>query len=80
MNRDYGFHPSLQTWVIGKRLAKDPDTLGSHGVRRDGDTAFLYIRTAKKAQLTKELQQREEERRLLGGQYTLHMKQGRGWV
>ncbi|RXM93608.1 RanBP-type and C3HC4-type zinc finger-containing protein 1 [Acipenser ruthenus] len=70
VNRDYGFHPSLQTWVIGKRLAKDPDTLGSHGVRRDGDTAFLYIRTAKKAQLTKELQQREEERRLLGEIYT----------
>ncbi|KAK1156282.1 ranBP-type and C3HC4-type zinc finger-containing protein 1-like [Acipenser oxyrinchus oxyrinchus] len=70
VNRDYGFHPSLQTWVIGKRLAKDPDTLGSHGVRRDGDTAFLYIRTAKKAQLTKELQQQEEERRLLGEIYT----------
>ncbi|MBN3306254.1 ranBP-type and C3HC4-type zinc finger-containing protein 1 [Amia ocellicauda] len=65
VNRDYGFHPSLQTWVIGKRLAKDADTLYSHGVRKDGDPGFLYIKSAQQAQLTREqLQHDQEERRL----------------
>ncbi|XP_039591795.1 ranBP-type and C3HC4-type zinc finger-containing protein 1 isoform X1 [Polypterus senegalus] len=63
---DYGFHPYLQTWVIGKRLAKSHETLYSHGVHRDGDYAFLYIQTAKKAKLTKELLQQEKQQKVLG--------------
>ncbi|KAG7478299.1 hypothetical protein MATL_G00078960 [Megalops atlanticus] len=67
VNQDYGFHPTLQTWVIGKRLARDTETLYSHGVKRDGDVAFLYIRSAKIAQLSREQQKQEEENRRLDG-------------
>ncbi|KAM8916852.1 ranBP-type and C3HC4-type zinc finger-containing protein 1 isoform 1-T1 [Spinachia spinachia] len=56
---DHGFHPSLQRWVIGKRLAQDRETLHSHGVRRDGDQAFLFILSAKAAHL--ELQQHKQD-------------------
>lgn len=43
---DYGFPPSLQQWVIGRRLARDQETLHSHGVRRNGDSAYLYLLSA----------------------------------
>nr|XP_015220532.1 PREDICTED: ranBP-type and C3HC4-type zinc finger-containing protein 1 [Lepisosteus oculatus] len=68
VNRDYGFHPSLQTWVIGKRLAQGPETLFSLGVRKDGDAAFLYIRSAQQAQLTREQEQYDQEQQRLGGE------------
>ncbi|MBN3325141.1 HOIL1 protein, partial [Atractosteus spatula] len=63
VNRDYGFHPSLQTWVIGKRLAQGPETL-----LKDGDAAFLYIRSAQQAQLTREQEQYDQEQQRLGGE------------
>ncbi|XP_078507855.1 ranBP-type and C3HC4-type zinc finger-containing protein 1 [Lissotriton helveticus] len=50
--KEYNFHPSVQQWVIGQRLPHDQETLHYHGIRRDGDTAFLYIRSAKQAKLT----------------------------
>ncbi|KAM9859617.1 ranBP-type and C3HC4-type zinc finger-containing protein 1 [Aulostomus maculatus] len=53
ISQDYGFPPALQRWVIGKRLAKDCDTLYSHGVRQSGDQAFLFICSANAAHLTR---------------------------
>ncbi|KAM6979617.1 ranBP-type and C3HC4-type zinc finger-containing protein 1-like [Aplochiton taeniatus] len=61
---DYGFHPSLQRWVIGKRLAQDAHSLFSHGVRQDGDQAYLYIMSAQAAHVTRHslLQDQEQQR------------------
>ncbi|KAJ8358634.1 hypothetical protein SKAU_G00151590 [Synaphobranchus kaupii] len=67
VNSQYEFHPRLQTWVIGKRLALDLDTLSQHGVKQDGDQAFLYIRSAHSAQLTHGQLNLEEENRRLDG-------------
>ncbi|XP_069035530.1 ranBP-type and C3HC4-type zinc finger-containing protein 1 isoform X2 [Lepisosteus oculatus] len=55
-----------KTWVIGKRLAQGPETLFSLGVRKDGDAAFLYIRSAQQAQLTREQEQYDQEQQRLG--------------
>ncbi|XP_072521848.1 ranBP-type and C3HC4-type zinc finger-containing protein 1 [Salminus brasiliensis] len=67
INHDYGFHQSLQCWVIGKRLAKDTETLFSHNVTEDNNQAYLFIRTAQAANLSREQQKQEEENRRLGG-------------
>ncbi|TWW61894.1 Zinc finger-containing protein 1 [Takifugu flavidus] len=53
-SQDYGFPPALQRWVIGKRLTQDQETLFSHGVRVDGDKAFLFILSANAACLTRQ--------------------------
>lgn len=71
MKNDFGFHPSLQIWVIGKRLAKDTDTLLSHGVSKDGDQAFLFIRDAKAANLSREQQKQEEQNQQLDGEISV---------
>ncbi|XP_069771235.1 ranBP-type and C3HC4-type zinc finger-containing protein 1 isoform X2 [Narcine bancroftii] len=60
--RDFGFHPSVQRWIIGQCLGADHRTLGSYGVRRDGDSAFLYLLSAKLANLPRH--QYEEEQAL----------------
>ncbi|NXF89963.1 HOIL1 protein, partial [Eubucco bourcierii] len=49
--QDYGFHPLVQRWIIGQCLCVDERTVGSYGVRRDGDTAFLYLLSADVADL-----------------------------
>lgn len=54
INDDFGFPPSVQRWVIGKRLAQDRDTLYSHGIRQDGDKAFLFILSAHAVHLTRQ--------------------------
>ncbi|XP_077349619.1 ranBP-type and C3HC4-type zinc finger-containing protein 1 [Lithobates pipiens] len=50
--KDYQFHPSIQRWIIGQCLCSDDRTVMSYGIRRDGDTAFLYLLGAKQAKLT----------------------------
>ncbi|KAJ7999758.1 hypothetical protein DPEC_G00197740 [Dallia pectoralis] len=67
INSDYGFHPSLQNWVIGKRLAQDGTTLYNHGVRKSGDQAYLYIKSANAANLSREQLNQEAEHRRLDG-------------
>ncbi|XP_035244055.1 ranBP-type and C3HC4-type zinc finger-containing protein 1 [Anguilla anguilla] len=67
VNTRFGFHPRLQTWVIGKRMAQDKDTLCCHGVKQDGDQAFLYIRSAQAAQLTREQHKLDAENLRLEG-------------
>ncbi|XP_056130191.1 ranBP-type and C3HC4-type zinc finger-containing protein 1 isoform X2 [Lampris incognitus] len=67
ISHDYGFHPSLQRWVIGKRLAKDRESLFSHGVHQNGDQAFLFIISANTAHLTRHQQQLDQEQQRLEG-------------
>ncbi|XP_066482136.1 ranBP-type and C3HC4-type zinc finger-containing protein 1 isoform X2 [Tiliqua scincoides] len=61
----YGFPPSVQQWVVGKRLPRDHETLYYHGIQRDGDAAYLYLRSARAAQLCRDSCQQDHERRQL---------------
>ncbi|XP_069003786.1 ranBP-type and C3HC4-type zinc finger-containing protein 1 [Embiotoca jacksoni] len=61
ISQDFGFHPLLQRWVIGKRLAHDQETLYSHGVRQNGDQAFLFILSAHAAHLTRHQHKQDQE-------------------
>lgn len=65
---DYGFPPVLQQWVIGQRLARDQETLHSHGVRRNGDSAYLYVLSACNTSLNPQELQRERQLRMLEGE------------
>ncbi|XP_030633698.1 ranBP-type and C3HC4-type zinc finger-containing protein 1 [Chanos chanos] len=81
VNNDYGFHPVLQKWVIGKRLAQDIDTLFGHGISKNGDHAFLYIKSAKAANFSREQQRVEKENRRIEGiieNIEVYSLQGRG--
>ncbi|RXN29281.1 ranBP-type and C3HC4-type zinc finger-containing 1-like protein [Labeo rohita] len=49
---EYGFHPRVQRWVIVQCLCSDGRTLASYGIYRDGDTAFLYLLSARHACLS----------------------------
>ncbi|OCT75099.1 hypothetical protein XELAEV_18034089mg [Xenopus laevis] len=49
--REHQFHPSIQRWIIGQCLCSDDRTVASYGIKRDGDTAFLYLLTAKQMKL-----------------------------
>ncbi|XP_036378467.1 ranBP-type and C3HC4-type zinc finger-containing protein 1 isoform X2 [Megalops cyprinoides] len=62
---EYGFHPRVQRWVIGQCLCAEQRSLASYGVRRDGDTAFLYLLSARQARLTRQLFQQDQESALL---------------
>lgn len=65
INHDFGFHPLLQRWVIGKRLARDRETLYSHGIRESGDQAFLFILSANNAHLTRHQHKLDENQQRL---------------
>ncbi|KAM9759619.1 ranBP-type and C3HC4-type zinc finger-containing protein 1 [Menidia menidia] len=67
ISHDFGFHPSLQRWVIGKRLAQDQETLYRHGIRKSGDQAFLFIRSAHSVHLTRHQHKLDQEQQLLQG-------------
>lgn len=73
---DYGFPPALQQWVIGQRLARDQETLHSHGVRRNGDRAFLYLLSACNTSLNPQELQRERQLRMLEGKALLLSDKG----
>nr|XP_051701115.1 ranBP-type and C3HC4-type zinc finger-containing protein 1 isoform X2 [Oryctolagus cuniculus] len=62
---DYGFPPVLQQWVIGQRLARDQETLHSHGVRRNGDSAYLYLLSARNTSLNPQELHRQRQLRML---------------
>ncbi|XP_066537282.1 ranBP-type and C3HC4-type zinc finger-containing protein 1 isoform X2 [Hoplias malabaricus] len=62
---EYGFHPRVQRWVIGQCLCADTRSLASYGVQRDGDTAFLYLVSARQHRLTQTMVQQEQENALL---------------
>lgn len=52
--QDYKFHPSVQRWIIGQCLCVDERTVSSYGIRKDGDTAFLYLLSVKQAGLSEQ--------------------------
>lgn len=62
---EYGFHPRVQRWVIGQCLCTNQRSLASYGVRQDGDTAFLYLLSARHARLTLQVLQQDQESALL---------------
>lgn len=62
---EYGFHPRVQRWVIGQCLCTDQRSLASYGVRQDGDTAFLYLLSARHARLTRQVFHQDQESALL---------------
>ncbi|XP_045884531.1 ranBP-type and C3HC4-type zinc finger-containing protein 1-like [Micropterus dolomieu] len=67
ISHDFGFSPTLQRWVIGKRLAQDRETLYSHGVRQSGDKAFLFILSAHAAHLTRQQHKLDQEQQRIEG-------------
>lgn len=67
ISHDFGFHPLLQRWVIGKRLAQDQETLYSHGIRQNGDQAFLFILSAHAAHLTRHQEKLDQEQQRIDG-------------
>ncbi|MEQ2212974.1 RanBP-type and C3HC4-type zinc finger-containing protein 1, partial [Xenoophorus captivus] len=62
---EYGFHPRVQRWVIGQCLCAELRSLASYGVRQDGDTAFLYLLSARHSRLTLQVLQQDQESALL---------------
>ncbi|NWI69251.1 HOIL1 protein, partial [Todus mexicanus] len=64
--QDYGFHPLVQRWIIGQCLCADERTVSSYGIRRDGDPAFLYLLSAKAAELSQQRYEEDQARALLG--------------
>ncbi|KAM6087655.1 sharpin [Chlamydotis macqueenii] len=63
--QDYGFHPLVQRWIIGQCLCVDERTVSSYGIRRDGDTAYLYLLSAKMAELTEQRYEEDQAQLLL---------------
>ncbi|XP_043085652.1 ranBP-type and C3HC4-type zinc finger-containing protein 1 [Puntigrus tetrazona] len=57
MFAEYGFHPRVQRWVIAQCLCSDSRSLTSYGIYRDGDTAFLYLLSARHACLGRQQEQ-----------------------
>ncbi|XP_036935237.1 ranBP-type and C3HC4-type zinc finger-containing protein 1 isoform X1 [Acanthopagrus latus] len=62
---EYGFHPRVQRWVIGQCLCHDQRSLASYGVHQNGDTAFLYLLSARHSRLTLQVLQQDQESALL---------------
>lgn len=62
---EYGFHPRVQRWVIGQCLCTELRSLASYGVQKDGDTAYLYLISARQARITRQLFQQDLEGALL---------------
>ncbi|XP_077411998.1 ranBP-type and C3HC4-type zinc finger-containing protein 1-like [Vanacampus margaritifer] len=58
---EYSFHPRVQRWVMGQCLCTDSRSLASYGVQRDGDTAYLYLISARQARITRQLLQQDLE-------------------
>ncbi|XP_077375001.1 ranBP-type and C3HC4-type zinc finger-containing protein 1-like isoform X2 [Festucalex cinctus] len=58
---EYSFHPRVQRWVMGQCLCTDSRSLASYGVQRDGDTAYLYLISARQARVTRQLFQQDLE-------------------
>lgn len=67
ISNDFGFHPLLQRWVVGKRLAQDHETLHWHGIRKSGDQVFLFIQSASAAHLTKHQHKLDQEQQVFEG-------------
>uniref|UniRef100_A0A8C5PNL7 RanBP-type and C3HC4-type zinc finger-containing protein 1 n=1 Tax=Leptobrachium leishanense TaxID=445787 RepID=A0A8C5PNL7_9ANUR len=49
--QEFSFHPNIQRWIIGQCLCADERSVSSYGIKQDGDTAFLYLISAKQGKL-----------------------------
>lgn len=67
--QEYGFHPLVQRWIIGQCLCVDERTVSSYGIRRDGDMAFLYLLSAKTAELTQQRYEEDQARAMLSSAF-----------
>ncbi|NXC22328.1 HOIL1 protein, partial [Corythaeola cristata] len=76
--RDYGFHPLVQRWIIGQCLCVDERTVSSYGIRRDGDTAYLYLLSASMAELTEQRYEEDQAQVLLSSTASLTDAAGEG--
>ncbi|NXE85634.1 HOIL1 protein, partial [Cochlearius cochlearius] len=76
--QDYGFHPLVQRWIIGQCLCVDERTVSSYGIRRDGDTAFLYLLSAKMAELTEQRYEEDQAQVMLSSTSSLTDAAGEG--
>ncbi|XP_042562663.1 ranBP-type and C3HC4-type zinc finger-containing protein 1 [Clupea harengus] len=68
---EYGFHPHVQRWVISQCLCAEQRSLASYGVRRHGDTAFLYLLSAQQTHLSRQQCQQDQESTLLSAATSL---------
>uniref|UniRef100_A0A8B9SCK5 RanBP-type and C3HC4-type zinc finger-containing protein 1 n=1 Tax=Apteryx owenii TaxID=8824 RepID=A0A8B9SCK5_APTOW len=76
--QDYGFHPLVQRWIIGQCLCVDERTVSSYGIRRDGDTAFLYLLLAKTVELTEQRYEEDQAQVILNSAFPLTDGAGAG--
>lgn len=59
----------MQRWIIGQCLCVDERTVFSYGIRRDGDMAFLYLLSAKTAELTQQRYEEDQARAMLSSAF-----------
>ena len=52
MFQRFQFPVEVQRWIVGKRVAKDDDTLARCGVRHDNNLVYLYLLSAKSVGLS----------------------------
>ena len=45
----------VQKWIVGKKIAKDEESLESLGVKSDGSSIFLYLMKNESAGLTRDM-------------------------
>lgn len=69
----------VQQWVFGKRLAQDRETLYSHGVRLDGDKAFLFLLSARAVHLTRQQHRLDQDQERIQGRQCTE-SQGMQWI
>uniref|UniRef100_H3AS07 RanBP-type and C3HC4-type zinc finger-containing protein 1 n=1 Tax=Latimeria chalumnae TaxID=7897 RepID=H3AS07_LATCH len=63
--RDYGFHPKVQQWVMGQCLCIDTRSVASYGIKKDGDTAFLYLLSANQASLSRNCYEEDQAQAMM---------------
>ena len=54
MSFQHRFPEEIQSWIIGKRIPQDHETLGHCKIKGSGHTAYLYLRSTKSVGLTRE--------------------------
>ena len=58
MSFKHQFPEEIQSWIIGKRIPADHETLGLCKIKGPGHSAYLYLRTARSVGITREAYQK----------------------
>ena len=58
MSFKHQFPEEIQSWIIGKRIPGDHETLGHCKIKGAGHSAYLYLRSPKSVGLTYEAYQK----------------------